>query len=119
MQAHKILEELWTENSPSGAYWNPTRIVSDNRIPALGTDSSAYTFVAPAEGAAAIGVKLIFRRAYIELADQKDWDAPDIVMGEVEIMLKSSVQLPSSVWLSSAHATRAVSQDGNSCPSDA
>jgi hypothetical protein len=36
----KILEELWTEISPSGAYWNPTRLISDNRIPAMGSDVS-------------------------------------------------------------------------------
>ena len=32
----KVLEELWTEISPSGAYWNQTRILSDNRLPAAG-----------------------------------------------------------------------------------
>lgn len=31
----KVLEELWTEVSPSGAYWNPTRVLSDNRLAAL------------------------------------------------------------------------------------
>ncbi len=42
----KILSELWTEISPSGAYWNQTRLLSDNRIPALGTDTSTYIFAA-------------------------------------------------------------------------
>ena len=28
----RVLAELWTEISPSGAYWNPTRALSDNRI---------------------------------------------------------------------------------------
>jgi len=27
----KILVEMWTEITPTGAYWNPTRLVSDNR----------------------------------------------------------------------------------------
>jgi len=80
----KVLEELWTEISPSGAYWNPTRIVSDNRIAALATDTSAYTFAAPQEGTAVIGIKLIFRRAFIELMDRKGWDVPDIVMAELQ-----------------------------------
>ncbi len=42
----KILEEAWTGVSPTGAYWNMTRLVSDNRIAAFASDESAYTFEA-------------------------------------------------------------------------
>jgi hypothetical protein len=76
----KILEELWTEISPSGAYWNPTRILSDNRIAAFATDTGQYAFIAPEQGSATIEVKLIFRRAFQELMDQKGWNMPDILM---------------------------------------
>lgn len=81
----KILEELWTEVSPSGAYWNPTRILSDNRLAAFVTDSSSYTFTAPMDGEVIIDATLIFRRAFIGLMDQKGWDAPDIIMGSKQI----------------------------------
>jgi hypothetical protein len=74
----KILQELWTEISPSGAYWNPTRILSDNRIAALETASSTYTFSAPQSGSVQIEVRLLYRRAFIELMDWKGWDIPDI-----------------------------------------
>lgn len=76
----KILEELWTEISPSGAYWNPTRLLSDNRIPALGADNSVFIFTPPESGEATIEIILFFRRAFKELMDQKGWDVPDIVM---------------------------------------
>jgi hypothetical protein len=76
----KILMELWTEFSPTGAYWNPTRIVSDNRIPAFGSDTSSYTFATPPDGSAYIQVTLLYRRAFIQLMDWKGWDVPDIVM---------------------------------------
>ena len=76
----KILMELWTEVSPSGAYWNPTRVVSDNRIPVFGSDCSTYVFGAPAEGPVSIDVTLLFRRAFKQLMDQKGWDVADIVM---------------------------------------
>ena len=33
------------------SYWKQALIVSDNRIPALGSDTSHYTFAAPAGGA--------------------------------------------------------------------
>lgn len=81
----KVLEELWTEVSPTGAYWNPTRVLSDNRIPAMATDTSLYTFAAPETGTAYVEVTLLFRRAFIELMDQKGWDAPDIVMAQQSI----------------------------------
>ncbi len=76
----KVLEELWTEISPTGAYWNMTRLVSDNRIAAFATDETAYAFAAPATGDASVEVTLLFRRAYKTLMDQKGWGVPDIVM---------------------------------------
>jgi hypothetical protein len=66
-----VLEELWTQISPSAAYWNPTRIVSDNRLAAFATDSSTYTFAAPERGEVRVEVTLLFRRAFIELMEQQ------------------------------------------------
>jgi len=82
----KVLMELWTEVAPSGAYWNPTRVVSDNRLAALEIDSSTYMFTAPQNGEVIVKTSLLFRRAFIELMDQKGWDVPDIVM-EAETLL--------------------------------
>ncbi len=75
----KILQELWTELLPSGAYWNPTRVLSDTRLAALASDRNAFAFQAP-EGAASIDVTLWFRRAYKVVADQKGWTDEDILM---------------------------------------
>jgi len=103
----KILEELWTEVSPTGAYWNPTRVLSDNRLAAFATDTSVYTFAAvrlspsatlragahdeaPTEGEVTVEVTLLFRRAFKELMDQKGWDVPDIVMEQEVITLSAS-----------------------------
>lgn len=83
----KILMELWTEISPSGAYWNPTRILSDTRIPALGEDTTSYVFSAPQPGPVEVDVRLIYRRAFVELMDQKGWQIPDILMEHQSIAL--------------------------------
>jgi len=84
----KILEDMWTEISPSGSYWNPTRVISDNRIPALKTASSEYTFSAPEKGEAIITIRLFFRRAFIELMEQKGWNVPDILIAKERIILE-------------------------------
>jgi len=76
----KVLEELWTEVSPSGSYWNQTRILSDNRIPAMGSDPTGYVFAAPDAGEVEVEVILVYRRAFIDLAEQKGWDPGDVVM---------------------------------------
>lgn len=78
----KVLRELWTNRYPTGAYWSHTQILSDNRIPALQSDTTAYTFSEPPAGDVQVRVRLLFRRAFIELIDQKSWDAPDILMEE-------------------------------------
>ena len=84
----KVLEETWTEITPSAAYWNPTRVLSDNRLAAFATDRSNYTFAAPHEGEVKVEVTLLLRRAFVELTDQKGWDVPD------KIMEQQTVQLP-------------------------
>ena len=81
----KVLAELWTGLSPTGAYWNQTRLVSDNRLAAFATDTSRYVFIAPQTGSLKISVRLIYRRAYRLLADQKGWQIPDILMEAAEI----------------------------------
>jgi hypothetical protein len=85
----KILEELWTEVSPSGAYWNPTRVVSDNRLAVYETHTSRFIFSAPKDHEGSVDVKLIFRRAFIVLMDQKGWDVPDILMESALIDLSN------------------------------
>ena len=76
----KILEQLWTEVSPTGAYWTQTRLIEDTRLPARETDSSTYVFVLPESSEITVEVQLIFRRAFYELMQQKGWDTPDILM---------------------------------------
>jgi hypothetical protein len=78
----KILEESWTGISPTGAYWNNVRLVSDNRLAALASDTTSYTFRQSAADDAHVTVTLLFRRAYIELMDWKGWDIPDIVLAK-------------------------------------
>ena len=83
----KVLEELWTEISPSGAYWNPTRVLSDNRLAACATDASTYTFAVATDDEVAVDVTLLFRRAFVKLKAQKSWEFPDIVMEHKQIIV--------------------------------
>ncbi len=76
----KILQEVWTEVRPTSAYWVPTRIVEDTRLPALATSTSTYVSSAPDNAPITIQARLIFRHAYYELMKQKGWNSPDILM---------------------------------------
>ncbi len=77
----KILEERWTQISPTAAYWNPTVLREDTRIPALGRDVSEYEFAAPSDiESVEVTAQLIFRRAFKSLAKQKSWSTEDILM---------------------------------------
>ena len=102
----QVLQELWTEVTPTGAYWNPTRVVSDNRLAALATDTSIYTFAAPEQGQAAVEVTLIFRRAFKTLMDQKGWEAPDILMEQVAVRIPSRSSRQPGVLPNSGPTTR-------------
>ena len=80
----KVLRDVVTGEEPVASYWKQALIVNDNRIPARQTDISVYSFAAsPASGEVEITARLIFRRAFKSLADQKGWNVPDIVMAEM------------------------------------
>ncbi len=85
----KILADFFTGETPTFAYWRQTRLISDNRIAALATDTSQYQFRIP-EGAGEITInaRLIFRRAFIDLMAVKAWDTPDILMEQVSVRVE-------------------------------
>jgi hypothetical protein len=59
-------------NSPT-FFTDAAGIVFDNRIPALMTDSSRYTFELPPYGNIRVQTRLIYRRAFRFLVDAKQW----------------------------------------------
>lgn len=83
----KILKDQWTGESPTAAIWRPLTIVEDTRLAALATDTTRYSFSAPAGGAVTVNVRLVYRRAFAELAKQKGWTDPDIPMEENTIQV--------------------------------
>ncbi len=83
----KVLRDDWTGETPTGAYWRPVTIVEDSRLAAFQTDTTRYIFEAPPGEAVTVEVRLLFRRAFAELAAQKGWDDPDILMESETIQL--------------------------------
>jgi len=84
----KVLRDATTSELPVVSYWKQALIVSDNRIPAMGSDLSSYTFAAPAAGGSlTITAELRFRRTFQSLMDSKGWATSDIVMQEAQVGL--------------------------------
>jgi hypothetical protein len=84
----KLLRDVETGEWPVVSYWKQCLIVSDNRIPAMGSDTSVYTFVAPiAGGPVTVTAELRFRRAFQAVMDARGWDTPDVVMEQARVML--------------------------------
>lgn len=101
----KVLRDEETGEAPVVSYWKPTTIISDNRIPAMGSDTSVYTFAGPAAGGpVTVTAQLRFRRIFQAVIDAKGWDTPDIVMEETQVELSTepwwNVFLP-LVWKNS------------------
>ena len=84
----KVLRDVLTGEMPVVSYWKQALIDSDNRIPAMGRDTSLHTFAAPAGGGpVTVAAELRFRRTFQAVMDAKGWDSPDIVMEMVEVTL--------------------------------
>jgi hypothetical protein len=83
----KLLEEEWTGVSPTGAYWNPTRVVSDSRLAAFQSDDGEFLFESPDSGDVRVEAVLVYRRAYRKLMELKGWSDPDILMESAAVFL--------------------------------
>jgi hypothetical protein len=93
----KVLKDILSGEFPVVSYWKQTLIASDNRIPALSSDSSSYTFAAPSsEGPVTVTAELRFRRSFQTEMDARGWDEADIVMAEetISFMPVRKVYLP-------------------------
>ncbi len=51
------------------------------------TDTSDYSFDAPAGTAVTVNVRLIYRRAFYQLEQQKGWNDPDILMNHATLQV--------------------------------
>jgi hypothetical protein len=84
----KVLRDGESGEWPVVSYWKQALIVSDNRVPAMGGDTSVYTFTAPGGGIpVTITAELRFRRAFQAVMDARGWDSPDILMEQIQAAL--------------------------------
>lgn len=84
----KVLQDEWTGEAPTAAYWRPVTILEDTRLAAMQTDITRYVFDLPERDSATVQVRLIFRRSFQELAQLKGWNDPDILMEEEILQIK-------------------------------
>jgi hypothetical protein len=84
----KILYDVKTREMPVVNYWKQTLIAEDNRIPAVGSDTSTYAFQMAEPGPVTVTAELRFRRLFQAEMDARGWSEPDIVMELVEQSLE-------------------------------
>lgn len=71
-----ILKDKDTNLAPTFAYWNPVEAAwdgADTRLVPGVPVQNIYAFAAPYENSARITAKLIYRRAFKNVVDQKSW----------------------------------------------
>jgi hypothetical protein len=84
----KVLRDVQSGESPVVTYWKQALIESDNRIPAMEGDVSAYAFELPlAGGPLTVTAELHFRRTFQAVMDAKGWGEADILMERAQITL--------------------------------
>ncbi|MCS7056533.1 MAG: carboxypeptidase-like regulatory domain-containing protein [Thermoflexales bacterium] len=84
----RLLRDNWSGEMPATAFWRPTTEVADTRLFPFVTDSTTYVFDWPAGLSGTVRVKLVYRRAFYKLAQQKGWHDPDIIMATSEIPIR-------------------------------
>lgn len=85
----KLLRDAATGEWPVVSYWKPSLLVSDNRIPALATDTSSYTFSLPVTSDAVTATaRLSFYRVFPDVHDARGWDRPSIEMASCTVLIR-------------------------------
>ena len=77
----KVLRDVGTGEAPVISYWKQALIESDNRIAALETDVSAYSFQLSGS-ATIISFRVYFRRLFEPIAESYGWDLGEVLMEE-------------------------------------
>jgi hypothetical protein len=86
----KVLKDDWTGEMPTVAFWRPVTIAEDTRLAALATDATHYRFALPEGEAASVNLRLIYRRAFYQLSQEKGWNDPDILMEHETLQVPSN-----------------------------
>lgn len=76
-----ILKDKDTNLAPSFAYWNPVEAAwqgADTRLPPLTPVQSIYSFAAPYDRSATITARLIYRKAFLHVAQEKGWSLSEL-----------------------------------------
>lgn len=90
----KVLRDALSEASPVVSYWKQTFIDGDNRIPAMGSNTSMYLFQLPVSGeGVTVSAELLFRRLFQEEAQARGWEEPDILME------KTQTEITTAPWV--------------------
>ncbi len=84
----KVLQDKWTGEAPTAAYWRHVSILEDTRLFPMKPDASAYVFALPDGAVATVHVKLIYRPAFQKLAQEKGWGDTDFIMNEINLTVK-------------------------------
>jgi hypothetical protein len=84
----KILRDKWTGETPTVAIWREIELVEDTRIAALATSTTQYAFAASAAQPITVEITLLYRRAFQELIEQKNWPDQDLVMAQQTFTLQ-------------------------------
>jgi hypothetical protein len=86
-----ILKDKDTNLAPSFAYWNPVEAAWDGAdtrlIPGVPVQN-VYSFAAPYEKTATITAKLIYRRAFKNVVDQKSWPMGDLDVPVTQVVME-------------------------------
>jgi hypothetical protein len=88
----KLLQDEWSGEFPTAAYWRNINLVEDTRIPAFGTAENQFVFQPESDGSYKVHVQLLYRRAYQQLMEQKGWTDADILMEEAIIEVNEPSQ---------------------------
>ena len=84
----RVLRDNWSGETPATAFWRPVTEVADTRLFPFVTDTTTYAFDWTPGTSGTVKVRLIYRRAFQKLAEQKGWNDPDIVMAASEIPIR-------------------------------
>ena len=77
----KVLRDVETGEAPVISYWKQALIESDNRIAALQSHASTYTFQVNGNPAT-VTATVYFRRLFEPIADRYGWDLGEVEMEE-------------------------------------
>lgn len=114
-------ENVAADGTPNVPFWRAVDLISDHRLAPDETRTTEHRFaLRPGMGEVTVAARLVYRRTFVDLAEQRGWTLTEVLAGEAQDVVAVDVPTPDGgvdAGFDGGATTPVPSDDGCTCQS--